>query len=90
MRNDGYLAGVGARGLVARHVRLQLSPLVQLPDAGEGQVQPIFGDQRPDRAPVAPLLAEGSARIKVRIALDRGVDGREASPACETGVVEDF
>jgi hypothetical protein len=88
--NDGYLADVAARGVVARHVGLQLSPLFQLPDAGVDKVQAVFGDQRPDRVPVALLLAEGTVRVEVRLALDRGVDGREASPMVETGVVDDF
>jgi hypothetical protein len=67
---------VGARGVVACHVGFQLSPLVQPPDAGEGPVQAVFGDQRPDRVPVPPLLAEGAAGVEVRLALDRGVVGR--------------
>ncbi len=88
--NDGHLAYVGARGVVARHVCLQLSPLVQPPDAGESPVQAAFGDQRPDRVPVAPLLAQGTAGVEVSLPLDRGVDGREASPVGEAAVVEDL
>ena len=88
--NDGYLTDVAAQGVVARHIGFQLSSLVQLPDAREGAVQAISGDQRPDRVSFPPLFAQGTARIKVRLALDRGVDGREASPMVETGVVDDF
>src|SRR4028119_602599 len=88
--NDGHLAYLGARGVVARHVCLQLSPLVQPPDAGESPVQAAFGDQRPDRIPVAPLLVQGTVGIEVRRALDRGVDRREASPLDETAIVEDL
>jgi hypothetical protein len=88
--NDGCLADVGARGVVAGHVGLQLSPLVQRPDAGEGPVQAVFGDQRPDRVPVAPLLAQGAAGVEVGVALDRGVCRREDSPVGEAAVVEDL
>ena len=56
----------------------------------EGQVQPIFGDQRPYRVAGPPHFAEGASGVEVRLALDRGVDGREASPMVETGALEDF
>ncbi len=88
--NDGHLAYVGARGVVARHVCLQLSPLVQPPDAGESPVQAAFGDQRPDRVPVAPLLVQGAPGVEVGLALDPGVERREVSPVDEAAVVEDL
>ena len=86
----GYLADVAARGIIARRVGFELSALVQLPDPGEGTVQAVFGDQRPDRVSIAPLFVQGAARVEVRLALNRGVDRREASPVVETAVVKDF
>ena len=84
------LADVGTQGVVARHVVFQLPSLVQPPDAGEGPVQAVFRYQRPDRIPVAPVFAQGTMRVEVRVALDRGVGGHEGSPVVEAAIVEDL
>ena len=83
------LADVGTQGVVARHVVFQPS-LVQPPDAGEGPVQAVFRYQRPDRIPRRASFAQGTMRVEVRVALDRGVGGHEGSPVVEAAIVEDL
>src|SRR4028119_25740 len=89
-KDDHGLAEVGPQGVVARHVGFQLTPLVEILEPGDGALQTVLGDQRPDRVAVPPLLGEGTAGVEVGFALDGSIDRRKPSPIGEAAVGENF